>query len=46
MREKFPNVVREVGDKKELTPELRRGLDDAFLAFFKDKGMSVRSLES
>ena len=45
MQEKFPNVVREVGDKKELTPELRRGLDDAFLAFFKDKGMSVRNLE-
>ena len=40
MREKFPDVVREVGDKKELTPELRRGLDDAFLAFFKDKGMA------
>ncbi|MBI5024127.1 MAG: F0F1 ATP synthase subunit alpha [Candidatus Omnitrophica bacterium] len=40
MREKFPNVVREAGDKKELTLELRRGLDDAFLAFFKDKGMA------
>ncbi len=45
MQEKFPNVVREVGDKKELTPELRRGLDDALLAFFKDKGMAVRNLE-
>ena len=40
LREKFPNVVRDVGDKKELTPELRRSLDDAFLAFFKDKGMA------
>ena len=46
LREKFPNVVRDVGDKKELTPELRRSLDDAFLAFFKDKGMAVRNLES
>lgn len=46
MREKFPNVIREVGDKKELTPELLHGLDDAFLAFFKDKGMAVRNLES
>lgn len=46
MLEKFPNVIREVGDKKELTPELRRGLDDAFLAFFKDKGMSIRNLEN
>jgi hypothetical protein len=46
MREKFPNVVRDVRDKKELTPELRSGLDDAFLAFFKDKGMSIRNLES
>ncbi len=46
MQEKFPNVVREVGDKKELTPELRLSLDNAFLAFFKDKGMSIRNLES
>ncbi len=46
MQEKFPNVVRDVGDKKELTPELCRGLDDAFLAFFKDKGIAVRNLES
>ena len=46
MQERFPNVIRELGDKKELTPELRRGLDDALLAFFRDKGMAVRSLES
>ncbi|HBO96465.1 MAG TPA: F0F1 ATP synthase subunit alpha [Candidatus Omnitrophica bacterium] len=46
MREKFPDVIRDVGDKKELTPELRRGLDDALLAFFKDKGIAVRNLES
>jgi len=25
---------------------LRRGLDDALLAFFKDKGIAVRNLES
>ena len=46
MREKFPNVLRELGDKKELTPGLRGQLDDSFLAFFKEKGMAVRSLET
>ncbi|MDD5269985.1 MAG: hypothetical protein PHE80_02220, partial [Candidatus Omnitrophica bacterium] len=38
-QKEFPSLVGEISEKKELTPEIKKSLNDCIVAFFKGKGV-------
>ncbi len=43
--ERFPAVAHRLAEKRELTGELRREIDECFVEFFKEKGMEISGME-